>query len=200
MARPRSGSTGLVKAVPVLWVGISSRQTGASDGSRAVAGRRADRVASGCSRDGAGRFRRCAGQLNSQVRVIARTMSTGWASGSSGQIVGVEVEAGPQEFGPEIVGDHPRIGSLQGPDAARSFQCSCGVEPARDPVPVLQVAEEGAGDANVGAFRLAATTVFRAVRCGCSASSPTGCGRRRACGRLRRSRPCRSGVSSRQAR
>ena len=76
------------------------------------------------------------------------------SAGPAGQIVGVEVEAGPEEFGPQIVGDHPRIGSLQGPDAARSFQCSCGVEPARDPVPVLDVAEEGAGDANVSAFRL----------------------------------------------
>ncbi|ORV38649.1 hypothetical protein AWC01_13895 [Mycobacterium doricum] len=35
MARPRSGSTGLVKAVPVLWVGMSSRQTAASDRSTA---------------------------------------------------------------------------------------------------------------------------------------------------------------------
>ena len=90
---------------------------------------------------------------NSQVSVIARTMLTGWAPGPrAGR--GVEVEAGPEKFGPEVVGDHPRVGSLQGPDAARGLQCSRGVEPAWDPVPVLEVAEEGAGDPNVGAFRL----------------------------------------------
>ena len=154
MARPRSGSTGLVKAVPVLWVGMSSRQTGASADLR---GRRRPgfaRVASGCNRHGAGRFRRCAGQLNSQVEGDRADHVDRVSAGPAGQIAGVEVETGPEEFGPQIVGDHPRIGSLQGPDAARSFQCSCGVEPARDPVPVLDVAEEGAGDANVGAFRL----------------------------------------------
>jgi hypothetical protein len=75
-------------------------------------------------------------------------------SGSYRQVGGVEVESRPEKFGPEVVGDHPRVGSPQSPDAARGFQCSRGVETARDPFPVLDIAEEGAGDADVGAFRL----------------------------------------------
>ena len=75
-------------------------------------------------------------------------------AGPAGQVGGVEVQAGPEQFGPEVVGDHTGIGSLQGADAARGFQCPRRVEPARDPVPVLESRKKVRVDADVGAFRL----------------------------------------------
>ena len=65
--------------------------------------------------------------------------------GAAGQVGGLQVEPGPQQLGPYLVGDHPRVGADQGVDAARDGQRPVGVEPAREPVPFLAVAEEHPG-------------------------------------------------------
>jgi hypothetical protein len=78
IACPSSGSTGLVKAVPVLWVGTSSRQTA----SRASTSPESPGIGipSCCQRMHPTRSRaisslRC--PANSQVSVMARISSTG---------------------------------------------------------------------------------------------------------------------------
>ena len=145
MAWPSSGSTGLVNAVPVLWAGTSSRQTA----SRARTwpqspGSACRRAASGRSRPAGGRSHRCAARLNSHASVIARIISTGWTRPSAwGRSSGLQVEPGPQQLGPHVVGDHPRIGA----DQRRRLRGVPGRGPGRtcgDPLPFLQVAEERA--------------------------------------------------------
>ena len=54
-----------------------------------------------------------------------------------------EVQAGPEQLGPDVVGDHARVRPEQGLDAARGAERVRGVEPPRDPLPLLAVAEEG---------------------------------------------------------
>ena len=47
-----------------------------------------------------------------------------------GQVGGVEVESGPQQFRPDAVGDHPGVWAQQRAEAARGGQRPSGVEPA----------------------------------------------------------------------
>ena len=54
----------------------------------------------------------------------------------------LEVEPGPQQFRPHVIGDHPRVGADQRADAARGGQRAGRVEPAGDRSPFLAVAEE----------------------------------------------------------
>ncbi len=65
--------------------------------------------------------------------------------GAAGQVASIEVQPGPQELGPYLVGDHPRVGADQRGDAARQRERAAGVEPAREPFPFLAVAEEHPG-------------------------------------------------------
>ena len=84
---------------------------------------------------------------NSQVSVTARISSHRivGVGGVAGQIGGVQVQPGPQQLGPHLVGDHAGVGADQGGDAARHGQRAVRVEPAADPFPFLAVAEERAG-------------------------------------------------------
>ena len=76
--------------------------------------------------------------------------------GVGGQVVGFDVQPGPQQLRPHVVGDDdPRVGADQRGDAARHRQRAGGVEAAREPLPFLAVVEEGpaAGqDVSLGAW------------------------------------------------
>lgn len=71
------------------------------------------------------------------------------AAVGAGQVGGLQVEPGPQQLGPDVVGDHVRVRPGQGAQAARGSQGLGRVEPAGDPLPFLQVAEERAGHPQV---------------------------------------------------
>ena len=58
------------------------------------------------------------------------------------KIVFVEIQARPEQFRPDLVGDHPRVRAEQSRDAARGRQRALGVKPARQPFPFLAVVEE----------------------------------------------------------
>jgi len=60
------------------------------------------------------------------------------------EVVGYEVEAGPDQLGPDIVGDDARVGADQGEQALRRSQVSYGIEPSRDQLPLLEIAKEDA--------------------------------------------------------
>ena len=60
------------------------------------------------------------------------------------KIVGNKVETGPDQLGPDIVGDDARVGADQGEQALRRSQVSCGIEPSRDQLPLLEIAKEDA--------------------------------------------------------
>src|SRR5271167_751695 len=54
----------------------------------------------------------------------------------------LQVEARPQQLGPDIVGDYAWVGADESADAARGGQRASGIEPSGDPAPLLAVAEE----------------------------------------------------------
>ena len=60
------------------------------------------------------------------------------------QVAGGQVEPGPEQLRPDVVGDHPRVRAAQGGDAARDGQGALRVEAAGHPFPFLAVAEEPA--------------------------------------------------------
>jgi hypothetical protein len=144
MAWPTIGSTGLVNAVPVLRTGTSSRQTASPagvgrDGLAVVlpadaAGPQPDDLVAAQPGEQPGQGQ-CPDQLD---RVVA-------ARGRAGQVAGLDVQAGVQQLGPHVIGDHPGIGADQRADAARDGQRAGGIEPAGDPLPFLAVAEERPG-------------------------------------------------------
>ena len=125
MACPTSGSTGLVKAVPVLCTGTSSRQTassasdcrGESPGigqavvlpADAADPQPRDLVAAQPAEQPGQRDR--PDQLH---RVVG-------AGGVAGQIGLVQVQPGPQQLGPHLVGDHAGVGADQ-----RRRRCAAG--------------------------------------------------------------------------
>lgn len=55
-----------------------------------------------------------------------------------------QVQSGPQELGPDLVGDHTRVRAEECTDAARGGRHPVGVETARQPLPLLTVHEEPA--------------------------------------------------------
>jgi hypothetical protein len=59
------------------------------------------------------------------------------------QVGGLQVQAGPQQLRPKIVGDHPRIGRDEHGDAARERERATRVKAAGEPLPLLAVPEEG---------------------------------------------------------
>ncbi|WP_331740124.1 hypothetical protein OG613_45415 (plasmid) [Streptomyces sp. NBC_00015] len=65
------------------------------------------------------------------------------------QIVGADVEPGPQQFGPDVIGYHPRVGAEHRRDGSGRRQRAYGVEPSGYPLPFLKVAEESAGRGEV---------------------------------------------------
>ncbi len=70
-----------------------------------------------------------------------------------GQVGGVEVQAGPQQFGPYLIGNHPRVRAEQGRDAARGAERPLRVEAAGQPFPLLAVAEERPDRRELGGLR-----------------------------------------------
>src|SRR5664280_395553 len=114
-ACPSSGSTGVVNAVPVLCTGTSSRQTASSAStSRASPG---TGYPSFCQRTQPTRSRETSSlrrPLNSHQgdspdqldRVVG-------ACGGAGQIGRLEVQPGPEQLRPDVVGDQPRVGADQ---------------------------------------------------------------------------------------
>jgi hypothetical protein len=76
------------------------------------------------------------------------------AGGGAGEIRGLEVEPGPQQLGPDPIGDDAGVGGDQRGDGAGHRQGPGGVEPAGNPFPFLQVTQECAGaheDVGLGA-------------------------------------------------
>ena len=76
------------------------------------------------------------------------------ACGGAGQVGVGQVQPGPQQLRPDVVGDHSRVGADQCCDAARHDQRAGRVEAAGEPLPFLAVAEERAGgheDVRLGA-------------------------------------------------
>src|ERR1700682_6301228 len=65
----------------------------------------------------------------------------------------LQVEARPQQFGPDIVGDDAWVGADQSADGARGGQRAGGIEPSGDPAPLLAVAEEVARPGEQAALR-----------------------------------------------
>ena len=66
------------------------------------------------------------------------------AVGVQREILAGQVQAGPHQLRPHVVGDHARLGSDQRGDRARQPERAAGVEPALDPFPLLDVVEEPA--------------------------------------------------------
>ena len=154
MACPSSGSTGLVNAVPVLWVGTSSRQNRVfGEDIAGVAGDRGSLVLPADAADPQPRdlIAAQAGEQPGQGHCPDELDRVDQRAAVGRHVLRCEVEPGPQQLGPHLVGDHPGIGAEQGTDASGDGQNTGGVEPARDPLPFLAVAEErAAGHQHVG--------------------------------------------------
>jgi hypothetical protein len=60
------------------------------------------------------------------------------------EVGGLQVQPSPHELGPDVVGDHARVGAEQHRDAARDGQRAGRVEAPGNLLPFLQVAEERA--------------------------------------------------------
>jgi len=58
------------------------------------------------------------------------------------KIVGYEVEAGPDQLGPDIVGDDARVGADQSDQALRRGQMPHGIKPSRNQLPLLKITKE----------------------------------------------------------
>jgi hypothetical protein len=75
-----------------------------------------------------------------------------WVAGTARrgrQVVGLDVQPRPKQFGPDIVGDDARIRPHQSEDAAWRGQRRGRVEPARHPLPFLKVTKDGPGGGEV---------------------------------------------------
>ena len=142
IASPTSRSTGLVNALVVLLVGTSSRHTRSpSPASGAVCQRIAptpqaeDLVDAQAGeqpqqRDGADELERIPRRAGSAaVHVLGRSST-------------LEVQPGPHQLRPDVVGDHARVGPDQRRDRPGDPDRATRVEPPLDPLPLLQVAEE----------------------------------------------------------
>lgn len=64
------------------------------------------------------------------------------ADGVGVDVAVLEVEASPQQLGPNVVGDDARIRADESADAAWGGQRAGRVEATRDPAPLLAVPEE----------------------------------------------------------
>jgi hypothetical protein len=65
-----------------------------------------------------------------------------------GQIVGSQIKAGPDELGPNVVSDGPRVRPYQCEDALGGDHTTHRIESSRDKLPLLDVTKEHAKDGN----------------------------------------------------
>jgi hypothetical protein len=86
------------------------------------------------------------------------------AVGVDGEVFGLDVEAGGQQFGPDVISDHPGVRADQGMDAAWCREGPDWVETPPDPLPLLQVTEERPGRGEIAGLR--ARRQRRAEACG----------------------------------
>ena len=82
------------------------------------------------------------GRANELERIPRRAGSA--AIGVQREIVAGQVQAGPHQLRPHVIGDHARLGSDQRGDRPGQPERAPGVEPALDPLPLLDVIEESA--------------------------------------------------------
>ena len=68
------------------------------------------------------------------------------------QVAFFKVQAGPEQLGPDIVLDDFRLRANESAEAARRCERSSRVEAARNPLPFLNVTEEGAHGGKVMCF------------------------------------------------
>ena len=146
-AWPRTGSTGLVNAVPVLCAGMSSRQTASR--ARTCCESPGDRGAVVLPADAAhpqpgDLVAALAGEQPGQGDRPHQFQRVEVPGLGLREVAGLQVQPGPHELRPDVVGDHARVGAEQGRDAARDGQCPLRVEAPGDLLPFLQVAEERA--------------------------------------------------------
>src|SRR3954447_26089345 len=75
------------------------------------------------------------------------------ADTTDGEVIGPEIEPGPQDLGPGVVGDDPRLGAEHPAHAARGSERGRGIEAPNAPAPFLAVAQERPGRADVTGHR-----------------------------------------------
>ena len=66
-----------------------------------------------------------------------------------GQILRLQIEPGPQQLRPHLIGNDARVGAREGANTAGRGQGTGGIEAARDPLPLLAVMEEGTDGHNI---------------------------------------------------